>query len=240
VEQSSLDAWLEKYPWYNGPDFSVSYYIKGQILGDLLDILIRDRTNNSKSLDDVMRLMNNEFAKHGKTYRDSLDVRLSAEKIAGGSFEDFFRRYVRGTDPLPYQDILGRAGLQLRQTISNRAVLGFETERGTGRAMIVSSVDSNSTAWQAGLRTGDSIALWNGGNPPRYPSFWAGRRKTGEILRLTIVRDGQQADIQFALGEAQQAHWTITEDPGASEKARRIRDGILKGETQTQAAATVR
>ena len=29
AEQSSLDAWLEKYPLYNGPEDSVSYYTKG-------------------------------------------------------------------------------------------------------------------------------------------------------------------------------------------------------------------
>ena len=44
AEQSSLDAWMEKYPLYNQPEYSVSYYTKGQVLGDLLDILIRDRT----------------------------------------------------------------------------------------------------------------------------------------------------------------------------------------------------
>ncbi|PYU66454.1 MAG: hypothetical protein DMG49_22215 [Acidobacteria bacterium] len=69
AEQSSLDAWLERYPLYNQPEYSVSYYTKGQVLGDLLDILIRDRTGNAKSLDDVLRLMNTNFAKQGKTYR---------------------------------------------------------------------------------------------------------------------------------------------------------------------------
>src|SRR5262249_52888416 len=63
AEESSLDAWLEKYPLYNRPQESVSYYAKGQILGFLLDILIRDRTNNERSLDDVMRTMNMDFAK---------------------------------------------------------------------------------------------------------------------------------------------------------------------------------
>src|SRR5437667_11066462 len=106
VEQSSLDAWLEKYPLYNKPEYSVSYYTKGQILGHLLDILIRDRTGNDKSLDDVMRSLNANFAKQGKTYRDSLDVRLTAEKIAGGSFEEFFGKYVAGAEPFPYQQIL--------------------------------------------------------------------------------------------------------------------------------------
>ncbi|MGB6431834.1 MAG: hypothetical protein WBF06_14710, partial [Candidatus Acidiferrales bacterium] len=38
AEQSSLDAWFEKYDLYNQGDFSVSYYDKGELLGLLLDI----------------------------------------------------------------------------------------------------------------------------------------------------------------------------------------------------------
>ena len=125
AEESSLDAWLEKYSLYNGPDYSVSYYTKGQVLGDLLDILIRDRTNNEKSLDDVLRGLNTDFAKQGKTYRDSLDIRLEAEKVAGGSFEAFFRDYVAAAQPLPYQQTLALAGLELRTVEQKRAVLGF-------------------------------------------------------------------------------------------------------------------
>jgi predicted metalloprotease with PDZ domain len=92
AEESSLDAWLERYPLYNRPQESVSYYAKGQVLGVLLDILIRERANNEKSLDDVLRAMNGEFARQNKPYRDSLDVRLTAEKVAGGSFDEFFGR----------------------------------------------------------------------------------------------------------------------------------------------------
>ena len=68
----------------------------------LLDILIRDRTDNAKSLDDVLRKMNEDFAEQGKTYRDSLDVRLTVEAIAGGSFEEFFQKYVASAEPIPY------------------------------------------------------------------------------------------------------------------------------------------
>ena len=53
AEESSLDAWLDKYPLYNRPEFSISYYNKGQLLGVALDILIRDPTDNRASLDDV-------------------------------------------------------------------------------------------------------------------------------------------------------------------------------------------
>jgi hypothetical protein len=44
--------------------------------------------------------------------------------------------------------------------------------------------------------------------------------------------------VQFALGESQEIHWTIAEMPHAGEKAKRIREGLLKGETQQQAGAT--
>src|SRR5437588_3824404 len=157
AEQSSLDAWLEKYPLYNQPEVSVSYYTKGQVLGDLLDILIRDRTNNAKSLDDVLRSMNQDFAKQGKFYRDSLDVRLEAEKVAGSSFEEFFQKYVAGSEPFPYQQILGLAGLKLQAAEQRRATLGFGAERDASGLLTVRSVEPESSAAQAGLRAGDAL-----------------------------------------------------------------------------------
>ena len=114
VEESSLDAWYEKYDAYNTPYRSISYYDKGQIIGDMLDLAIRDATNNHRSLDDVFRLMNEKYAKQGKFYDESKDIRAAVEEVAGKSFEDFFRRYVSGADEISYNDFLGIAGLQLK------------------------------------------------------------------------------------------------------------------------------
>jgi predicted metalloprotease with PDZ domain len=114
VEESSLDAWFEKYSAYNLPDRSISYYNKGQIIGVLLDLEIREATDNHKSLDDVMRLLNDEYARQGKFYDDSNGVRAAAEKVAGKSFEDFFRRYISGVDEIPYNEVLSFAGLELK------------------------------------------------------------------------------------------------------------------------------
>ena len=231
AEQASLDAWLEKYPLYNQPDDSVSYYTKGQVLGDLLDILIRDRTNNSKSLDDVLRAMNRDFAKQGKLYRDSLDVRLEAEKVAGGSFEDFFEKYVAGTEPFPYEQILGLAGLALRTTEHRRAALGFTAERDASGSLVVKSVESDALAAPAGLHVGDVILTWNGGEPPRRMGRWVYEQKPGDVLRLKVRRDEHEISLEFPLGEMKETVYGVFEDPGASEKARNIREGLLRGET---------
>jgi len=114
VEESSLDAWFEKYDDYNEPDRSISYYNKGQIVGVLLDLAIRDATDNRKSLDDVMRRMNDEYPRLGKFYDESAGIRAVVEEVAGKSFDDFFRRYVSGVDEIPYDDFLGMAGLELK------------------------------------------------------------------------------------------------------------------------------
>jgi len=233
AEQSSLDAWLEKYPLYNGPDDSVSYYTKGQVLGDLLDILIRDRTGNEKSLDDVLRGLNTDFAKQGKTYRDSLDIRLEAEKVAGGPFEEFFRDYVAAADPLPYQQVLALAGLDLRTTEHKRAVLGFSAERESAGTVTVRTVDDGSPAAQAGLHVGDVIVGWNDADVPRSLGRWVRERQPAETVKMRIRREEKERTLEFELGEEKELLYQVAEDVHANEKARRIREGLLHGVTQT-------
>jgi predicted metalloprotease with PDZ domain len=237
AEESSIDAWLERYPLYNRPEESVSYYAKGQVLGVLLDILIRDRTDNEKSLDDVLRAMNNEFAKKNKPYRDSLDVRLTAEQVAGGSFEEFFRKYVSQAEPLPYSRMLSLAGLDLRTSQRKRPVLGFFTERGVSGEVIVRNVDAESSAAQAGLRPGDVILSWNGSEPPRNAERWVYSQKAGSVVRLRVRRDDREMSIDFRIDEATETFYQVVEDSHADAKPKRIREGILRGTTQPVTAS---
>src|SRR5919107_1608080 len=59
VEESSYDAWIKYYRQdENSVNSQISYYDKGAILGLLLDLEIRKRSNNAKSLDDVLRYLN--------------------------------------------------------------------------------------------------------------------------------------------------------------------------------------
>ena len=237
AEESSLDAWLEKYPLYNRPEESVSYYAKGQVLGVLLDILIRDRTDNEKSLDDFLRAMNHEFAKQDKPYRDSLDIRLSAEQVAGGSFEDFFRKCVSHAEPLPYSQIFPLAGLDLRTTQRKRPVLGFFFERGATGEAVVQDLDAESSAAQAGLRSGDVILTWNGSEPPRNVERWVYSQKAGSAVHVRVRRDDREMSIDFRIEEATETFYQGVEDSHASAKAKRIREGILRGTTQPVTAS---
>ena len=231
VEESSLDAWLEKYDDYRQPDRSISYYNKGQIVGEMLDLAIRDATDNHKSLDDVMRRMNDEYAKKGKYYDDSNGIRAVAEEVAGTSFEDFFQRYVAGTDEIPYDKFLGSAGLELKSETVKMADLGFWTAggRSPSSAVTVSQVVPGSSAEAAGLLAGDVLLQLNGEAVPRY---LAGRMRVhspGEIIKLRVKRDTKEMDLSFALGSNDVNNYSISEVSHATDKQKRIREGWLRG-----------
>jgi predicted metalloprotease with PDZ domain len=156
---------------------------------------------------------------------------LTAEKIAGGSFEDFFQKYVAGTEPFPYEEILALAGLELRKSQQRRAKLGFTTTRDSNGGLIVGEVESESNAARAGLLAGDAIIGWNGGEAPRRPQRWVLEQKLGDSLKLRIRREEKEFTIEFRLGEIVEAYYQVAEDARANEKARRIREGLLRGET---------
>jgi predicted metalloprotease with PDZ domain len=238
AEQSSLDAWLEKYALYNQPQRSVSYYTKGQVLGVLLDILLRDRSDNQRSLDDLMRTMNQDFAKPGKYYRDSLDVRLTAEKLVDGSLQDFFSKYISGAAPLPYDELFSRAGLELREIESVRATLGFTLQRESGGPWSVASIESGTSAEKSGLKVGDEILRWNNADTPRRPERWTGQQKAGDELRLRVRRDEKEETLTLRLGELRERFYEVMESPTVSDRAKRIRDGILHGTTDPVTART--
>jgi predicted metalloprotease with PDZ domain len=230
VEESSLDAWLEKYDTYNSPERSISYYNKGQLDGVMLDLAIRDATDNRKSLDDVMRALNVDYAKAGKFYDDSAAIRSVAEQIADKNFDDFFRRFVAGTDEIPYDDFLAAAGWKLKIDTMRSADLGFSPGTELSKGVTVSDVEPGSAAEAAGLRDGDVISPAKGGkSASRDFADFLHTRSAGDPLTLYVRRAGQEMEISFLVGTREESRYSIEEIPHASGKQRRIRDGILHG-----------
>jgi predicted metalloprotease with PDZ domain len=238
VEQSSLDTWFEKYPLYTRPEESISYYNKGQIVGVMLDILIRDRTDNRAGLDDVLRTLNDEYAKQGRFYDDSNGLRAAMEEVirhkspsADADLSDFFRRYISGVDEIPYADFLGRAGLAIRDSSQRRATLGFSTARDSAVPASVLSVDRESGAGDAGLKDGDVLLMLNGEAFPRSPDRWLKDHQPDERVTLKSQRGGEVREMSFSLGRQTDAVYQISELGSPTEKQRRIREGILRGVT---------
>lgn len=227
VEESSLDTWFDKYDAYNRPERSISYYNKGQILGVMLDLSIRDATDNRKSLDDVLRRMNEIYAKRGKFYNDSEGVRSVVEEIAGKSYDQFFGHYISGVSEIPYDDFLTVAGLQLKKESHVSADLGFWPGRAPS-GIAVSAMEPGSNAEAAGVQVGDILLKLNGEDISRNSIR---NLSPGQSVKLRIRRNGEEREISYVLGSREDSRCTIVDLPAASARQLRIRDGLFRGST---------
>jgi predicted metalloprotease with PDZ domain len=207
AEESSFDSWIKFYrPDENTVNSQVSYYDKGAILGLLLDLEIRKRSNGEKSLDDVMRYLLNEYYQKGRNYGPQ-DFQKTCELMAGSSLEDFFAKYVRGKEELDYNAALNAAGLKLETTNVGeggkpveRMFFGADTAWEDNR-LIVKKVYAGSPAYDQGLNTGDQIVALN--NMRVTKEFFDARmaeKKPGDLINLTIFRFDDLSTLLIKLG----------------------------------------
>jgi predicted metalloprotease with PDZ domain len=225
VQDAGREAWLEKYPDYLRPERSISYYNKGALLGFMLDLAIRHSSDNSQSLDDVMRRLNEDYARRGRFFTES-DLRGIISSLAPG-FKDidrFFTDYVAGTRELDYDTYLGFAGLRLIQTMTDRPALGFVAVQSFEGAVQVESVEPGSAAEKAGLQPGDILI----GTAPQEQLE---RAKPREKIRLRVRRGKREFPIEFSPEVKCQTAYRVEETTEATAQQRRIRQGWLEGTT---------
>ena len=180
VAQSSFDAWTRFYKQdENAPNAIVSYYAKGALVALGLDITLRIRSNDRLSLDDLMRKLWREYG-HPDIGVPENGVEQAAEELLGQSLQDFFERYVHGTEEMPLEEWFGALGIgyRLRPAKSLKdmgkvpenpadpapkavAILGARVVDSRGAAELVSLFEGGA-AQQAGLAAGDRIIAVDG------------------------------------------------------------------------------
>lgn len=111
LEQSSLDVWNSGTSGV-GRDINtkVSYYVKGPVVGFLLDAKIQRVTRGKKSLDDVMRLAYKRYS--GERGFTAEQFRQITEDVAGVDLKDWFRKALSSTEELDYTEALDWFGLR--------------------------------------------------------------------------------------------------------------------------------
>ena len=111
LEQSSRDVWTSSYSGVGGNNkTTVSYYVKGSIVGFLLDARIRHVTDDTRSLDDVMRLAFRRYS--GSRGFKPEEFQAVAVEVAGVELDGFFRRALASTEELDYSEMLEWFGLR--------------------------------------------------------------------------------------------------------------------------------
>jgi predicted metalloprotease with PDZ domain len=233
VEESSRSAWLEKYTDYLRIDRSISYYNKGEILGFLLDLAIRQGSQNRHSLDSLLRRLNEDLAKRGRFYTQS-DLRAAVADLASGftQCDEFFRDYVSGTREIDYNTYFQYAGLHLAANTVEHPVLGFEATKKIGEPVEVQSVEEGGNADKAGLRAGDILLTMNGSPLSTLPERQLGSQSGGSKVEFEVQRGSRKLRISYRPDQMQTTAYRLEELPQATENEVRIRKGWLEGKTE--------
>ncbi|WP_161889022.1 M61 family metallopeptidase [Pontibacter russatus] len=162
LADSSFDLWLDGYK-PGIPDRKVSIYIKGSLTALLLDLQLRQATNNAASLDTVMRKMWENFGKKDIGYTEQ-DYAALVDEVAGQSFCDYFDNFIYGTTPLEpaLDEALQFVGCTLKaqeNPLLHEGIYGFKT---TSDQMVkVTAVAPNSPASKV-LSIDDELVALNG------------------------------------------------------------------------------
>jgi predicted metalloprotease with PDZ domain len=227
LEDASVNTWVHPV---DGTEYL--YYPKGSLAGLLIDVLVRDASDNKKSLDDVMRTMYQNTYKKGRGFTATDWWGAVSAAANGRNFSAFSAHYIDGRDPFPYDSVLALAGLRVRQERVPR--LGVLTQLDPN-GILVANVQDGSSAANAGVRAGDYL-LSVGDIAVEDQQFGAklrakyGASMEGAPLAIRVKRGTEtltlSGRLQFGPGDI-----LVDVDPSASEKAVRIRTGILKGTT---------
>ena len=228
LEDASLQAWLHMTDGTGD-----IYYDKGSLAGLALDILIRDASDNASSLDLVMRELYAVDYRNGRGFTPEEWWGAVSRAARGASFADFNARYVNGRATYPWSEWLPKAGWRLRSDTTREPRLGLRFEADTAGLRVV-AIDPAGVAAAAGIQPGDVITAVDGVSAAD-PAWQAWRQKfsgrEGAAFVIALRRAGSQMSVTATNRLATLINSRIEVDPAASPKARRIRDGILKGIT---------
>ncbi len=236
AEESSLDAWFEGIAFYRSPERSVSYYNKGEILGILLDLRIRQLTNGSKSLRDLFWWMNQHYAKQHRFFPDSAGVEEAAEAVSGQSFSEFFRDYVAGVKEIPYDDFFQFVGLHVVVNTTQYATAGFTTTANLGGQPEIVRIDTNSDAQRLGILVGDRVIRVNGKLAGASLDEELSRLQPGTTVRLELENRRGKRDVELRLAVREEQSYELQDLTDVTSQQRSHRSAWVHGDDETGSA----
>ena len=219
-------------------DYSASVHLQGELIGTMLDLIVRDATAGRRSLDDVMRAMLERFS--GDRGFETADVERVVARVCGCPVHDFFTRYVKSAHRIDFDRYLAVIGL--RTEVAWRSTFGRDSAAvpdlrifawlPPGRRSLSLIVTDPAGVWgKAGLHTGDPLAAINGVSPSTTAELrtLVSHLRVGDTVRVVVTRPTGRFRATLILSQLVEPNVRILEIPGATARQREMRDRWASG-----------
>lgn len=233
VLESSFDAWTRFYKQdENAPNAIVSYYAKGALIALALDLVIRDRTDGGRSLDDVMRVLWARYGDGGGIAEH--EIESVAAEVTGLDLAPFFDTALRSTRDLDLALLLRPFGIDLRWRAAKPAggyvpALGAGVET-TGALPRIARVFDGGAARAAGIAPGDRVVAVDGVHRSGEAlGHWLARLPAGTEIAVHVLRDDRLHEVSVVLQSAPADEAALVIDECADAAAVRQRTAWLDG-----------
>lgn len=180
-----------------------SYYTYGAFIALGLDL--RLRSEFKLTLDDFMQAV---WKKHGKLEipYSIPDLQNVLGTLTNTRFaEDFFHRYIYGTEKNDYVKLLANAGLELRKAEPGKASIGnlrLNLRPTDGRNVVSAATVKGTAAYEAGIDIGDYISRIGNDDVNGRLDGILSKYKPGQNISVTFEHKGRIKTANLKLQES--------------------------------------
>jgi predicted metalloprotease with PDZ domain len=219
-------------------DYTGGAHLYGEVLGTMLDLIVRDATNGMRSMDDVMRVMLERF--EGKPGFRGTDVEHAVEDVCGCEVTPFFDAHVRAASPMDFDRYLALIGLRANVTWApapdreGRPGVDLRIwayEQAADKSLRVRIGNPESVWGKAGLHTGDKLVSVNGTAVKTWPEFRAQliKARIGDTMRIEVARPAQPFTASVVVSGYERPTVHIEPDGKATARVIGLRAAWLAG-----------
>lgn len=210
------------------PQQYANIYMKGSVIGTLMDIRLLELSNGKKGLRELIIELANKYGKHKAFSENNFFNELVA--MTYPEMDDFITKYIKNTEPLPVKEYFDKLGINYYESKgvdSSKISLGIRFGIKGQKLFVAKSTKSAET----GILAGDIIEEIEG-TPVTLKNARSvigklHKLKAGDSINITVSRGDKKIKIKPIL-TAQEVKHAFEVNPNASEKQLKFREAWMK------------
>ncbi|MCL9806208.1 peptidase M61 [Flavobacterium amniphilum] len=215
-------------------DQYLNVYQKGALIGMCVDMIIREESNGQRGILDLMQKLNNEYGIK-KPFNDeelfAKIVSLTYPKVG-----EFFKTYVEGPTPIPYDQFFKRMGVTSAKTkvpgnpFYKAQAPYITVNPQTKEIVVIPGIELPDFYPNLGIKPGDIITTVNGkayNLDNIYDMIMESQNwKEDDAIAIKIKRDGKEQELK---GKVKLPYEEMEGYKSTDDSKKTLRDAWLKG-----------